>query len=83
MLSGHVTQGRQVIRKLLVGSIRLFPNQQVGRGYRFEATVSFGRFLQGFVDPTSVASPTIPTWNQVSGFLAEMQGLRSVLTPVA
>ena len=76
MLSGHVTQGRQVIRKLLVGSIRLFPNQQVGRGYRFEATVSFGRFLQGFVDP-------IPTWNQVSSFLAEMQGLRSVLTPVA
>jgi len=58
MLSGHVTQGRQVIRKLLVGSIRLFPNQQVGRGYRFEATVSFGRFLQGFIDPTSVASPT-------------------------
>ena len=69
MLSGHVPQGRQVIRKLLVGSIRLFPNQQVGRGYRFEATVSFGRFLHGFIDPTSVASPTgmAASWIAIDG----------------
>ena len=76
MLSGHVTQGRQVIRKLLVGSIRLFPNQQVGRGYRFEATVSFGRFLQGFIDPTSVVSQSTPSWNQILSFLQQMAQLR-------
>ena len=76
MLSGHVPQGRQVIRKLLVGSIRLFPNQQVGRGYRFEATVSFGRFLQGFIDPTSVASQSTPSWNQILSFLQQMAQLR-------
>jgi site-specific DNA recombinase len=56
MLSGHVPQARQLLRKLLVGPILLKPEPE-GRRYRFEAKLTLSRFLAGILDPSSVASP--------------------------
>jgi hypothetical protein len=56
LLSANVSHARQLLRKLLVGPIRLTPTADDPRVYRFEATVSLGKLLTGLL-PTSVASP--------------------------
>lgn len=56
LLGANVSHARQLLRKLLVGPVRLTPIGPDQRVYRFEATVSLGKLLSGLF-PTSVASP--------------------------
>jgi hypothetical protein len=54
LLRAHVPQARQLVRKPLVGPIRLTPSA----GYRIDTAIGLGRVLAGIIEPTSVASPT-------------------------
>ncbi len=72
-LRAHVPQARQLFRKLLVGPLMFTPIIEARRrGYRFEGEVSIGKLLTGLVDTTFVASPSIPSWNQILAFLQQM-----------
>lgn len=57
LLGANVSHARQLLRKLLVGPVRLTPTSPEQSAYRFEATISVGKLLAGLL-PTSVASPT-------------------------
>jgi len=54
----------------------------IQHGYRFRATVNVGAALQGVVPASSqaVASPGIPSWNQLVSWLQSLDGLREVGT---
>lgn len=56
----------------------LFPCGLPFDGERFGTALTCLMFseLQGFREPEMVASPTIPSWNQIADFLKTMQQLR-------
>ena len=60
LLQRNVSEGRAVLRTLLIGPLRFTPvNEARRRGYAFEGTIALDRLLAGVVDlPTKVASPT-------------------------
>ena len=60
LLRRNVSEGRAVLRALLVGPLRFTPvKDERRRGYRFEGTIALDRLLSGVVElPTKVASPT-------------------------
>ena len=55
LLSGSVTDGRQLLREVLESPLRFTPD---GKTYRFTAAVATGKLIAGAVLPTFVASPT-------------------------
>lgn len=59
LLHRNVSEGRAVLRTLLVGPLRFTPvNDGRRRGYAFEGTIALDRLVAGVVDlPTVVASP--------------------------
>ena len=63
---------------MLVGPLRFTPvNDEWRRGYAFEGVIALDRLLAAVVDlPTKVASPSIPSWNQIAEFLESMRRLR-------
>ena len=58
-LAGHATIARQLLRKLLLGRIRLTP-KKVGNGWACEYTgqATLGRVLAGFLSAKGMVSPT-------------------------
>ena len=55
LLTKHTADGRELLRRLLVGPIRFTPD---GRRYQFEGKAAIGRLLTGLIDVrTFVASP--------------------------
>ena len=84
LLLRNVPEARALLRLMLPDPI-IFTPDALGerRGYRFRARVHVGRLISGVVDPTSVASPTIPSWNQISEFLTSMRRLRDSAASVA
>jgi site-specific DNA recombinase len=55
LLTKHVSDGRQLLREVLIGPLRFTPD---GRSYRFEGEAAIGRLLTGMAGlPTFVASP--------------------------
>jgi hypothetical protein len=68
LLRRNVSEGRDVLRALVVGPLRFTPvNDGKRRGYRFEGTIALDRLIAGVVDlPTKVASPTgvVPEWTR-------------------
>ena len=84
-LRRHVPQARQMLRKLLVGKLAMTP-LRVGRkgAFDFRGEASLGRLITGLAGfPRTVASPSIPSWNQIAGFLESMRRLRDVTGLVA
>lgn len=57
LLRAHVSQARQILRKLLNGRIVFTPDAEQ-RPYRFSAPGTLTRLLGGFVDPVGLASLT-------------------------
>ena len=58
LLGRHVTQTRQIIRKLLVGRLVCQPfDEGERRGYRFTGTVSYERLLPAEVSRPYVVTP--------------------------
>lgn len=51
--------------------------------YSFLANGTMSGVLSGLVDPQAVASPSIPSWNQMHEFLQEMRRLREAGIPAA
>ena len=77
LLRRHVPQARQVLKRLLAGPIVFTPHREDGsRYYAFTAPINLGRLLTGMVCANMVASPGIPSWNQMHAFLQEMRRLR-------
>jgi len=57
LLFKHVPQARQMLRKVLVGRLKLTPIDQNGRkGYRFEGYGSYGKLLAGEVEASEEVS---------------------------
>jgi DNA invertase Pin-like site-specific DNA recombinase len=83
-LSRHVPQARQILQKVLRDRLTFTPEERDGqRGYRFTAEGSIFPLLVGMVPefaacPLSqtVASQSIPSWNQITAFLESMRRLR-------
>ena len=46
------------------------------RYYEFSGRLSLGKLLAGVIDPTMVASLSIPSWHQIHTFLESMKQLR-------
>jgi hypothetical protein len=94
LLTQHVTQARQILRKLLTKRVGFVPDTRDGiRGYRLEGEGTLRPLLAAFVpqvvSPTGtdgvhekeslvqgVASPICASWNQLSGWLQAVDGLR-------
>jgi hypothetical protein len=59
LLTRNVESGREVLKSLLVDSLRFSPEvDERGRRYRFTGAIALDRLLSGVVDfPTGVASP--------------------------
>jgi site-specific DNA recombinase len=73
LLGRNIAEGRQALRALLVGPIRMQPvREERRRGYQFSATIALDRLLSGVVElPTVVASPggTAARWTlELEGF---------------
>jgi len=60
LLRRNVTEGRAVLRALLIGPLRFTPVKDARRrGYAFEGAVALDRLLTGVIElPTVMASPT-------------------------
>jgi site-specific DNA recombinase len=60
LLRRNVTEGRAVLRALLIGPSRFSPvKEERRRGYSFEGTIALDRLLTGVLElPTAMASPT-------------------------
>jgi site-specific DNA recombinase len=82
----HIAQARQVLQHLITLPIRVlgpapaFVTPGDLRGH-WEASTRPGGLLVGLVQ--SVASPSSPSWNQITSFLESMRRLRDVLAPAA
>ena len=74
LLTTNVTDGRQLLRQVLVGPLRFTPE---GKRYRFEGEAAIGRLLAGSADLAPfLASLSVPSWNRLHGWLQEMDLLR-------
>ncbi len=88
LLNGSTVDARQMLREVLEAPLRF---ERDGKTYRFSGPVATGKLIAGVVlptkgasprggdrgrQPTSVASPTLPSWNQIADFLERMQKLR-------
>ncbi len=63
-----------------MGPIKFTPIREARRrGYAFEATIAPDRLLSGVIDlPTKMASPMPASWNQIAGWLKQIDSLRQV-----
>jgi len=76
LLSTDSTEdGRQLLREVLAEPPVFTPTRA---GYRFRGRVKTGELVAGAVNGGAqrVASPTIPSWNQIANFLASMRQLK-------
>ena len=80
LLTRNVESGRDVLRTLLVGPLNFTPVIEARRrGYVFEGAIALDRLVAGVITLptlTGVASPSIPSWNQILKWLRDMQNLR-------
>jgi DNA invertase Pin-like site-specific DNA recombinase len=77
MFGRHVQLSRQALQKLLLDKIVCtVKDDGGGRYYELRARLSFGRIFSGILCPSGMASPSIPSWNQILAWLREMQSLR-------
>jgi hypothetical protein len=83
LLLGDIAQARQGFRELLTTPILFRPFVENGRrGIRFEGKIGLAGILGGEV-VTKLASPSIPSWNQILSFLQEMAKLRDIAASAA
>jgi hypothetical protein len=84
ILSGDVARARQAFREgLLVIPIQFTPFVERGyRAIRFAGRWGLEAVFGGEL-VTNVASPSIPSWNQIAGFLESMRRLRDATGLVA
>jgi hypothetical protein len=80
-LSRQVAQARQIVTKLIDGRWTVTPEEKDGvRGFRLVAMGSFAKLIAVTVPALStlqtLASLSIPSWNQIAGFLRSIQRLR-------
>jgi hypothetical protein len=77
LLGRHVPQARQVLKKLLSGPI-VFCAAPAGRGevLQLRASVNLGKLLAGIACANMMASPVFMSWNQIDGWLRQVEGLR-------
>jgi Recombinase zinc beta ribbon domain len=79
LLTESLEDGRTLLREVLSGPLVFTPE---GKGYHFRARVATGELIAGAVNDGAgagahkVASPSIPSWNQIAGFLRSMRQLR-------
>ena len=76
LLSTDSTEdGRQLLREVLAEPLVCTPTRA---GYRFRGRVKTGELVAGAVNGGAqrVASPTIPSWNQIANFLESMRQLK-------
>ena len=79
LLRRHAAQGQQILRKLIEGRLLMTPHpNDTPAYYTFEGTGTLVGLLAGIV-PHKVASLSVPSWNQVLGWLKEMDGLRKTI----
>ena len=80
LLTDNVETGREVLQTLLVGPLRFTPVLEARRrGYAFHGAIALDRLVSGLIELktlTGVASPSIPTWNQIHERLTAVQQLR-------
>jgi DNA invertase Pin-like site-specific DNA recombinase len=82
-LGSQVAQARQVVEKLLTGRLTVEPETRGGRRrFRFKGVGTVTKLVAGVIPAEAleglqaVASPSIPSWNQIAGFLDSMRQLR-------
>jgi len=77
VLSAQVPDARHVLRQLFKKPLTfvLRPEERI---YEFMGRPVSGRCCRVLVIPTSVASPSTPSWNQILAFLREMARLRDM-----
>jgi hypothetical protein len=69
----NVSQGRQILRKLLSGRVRLTPRE----GGRFDLSgADYGKLFSGIPLATAMASLIPASWNQMAYWLQQIDGLR-------
>ena len=74
LLTKHVQDGRQLLQEALAGPIRFTAEK---RSYRFEGEVAVGRLLAGVAGlPPFLASLMPASWNQITVWLRQIDGLR-------
>jgi hypothetical protein len=78
LLSRHVPQARQILRKLLPEPLRFTPSGDRVDGYfSFEGAAALGRLLSGRGGhPNLMASLMPASWNQIAGWLKQIDTLR-------
>ena len=76
LLTRQTSHARQLLRRLVDGPMVFTPRIGEPKLWEFRATARLDRLLAWIVDATSVASLSVPSWNQVLGWLKEMDALR-------
>jgi hypothetical protein len=75
LLTGDVAEARQGFRQLLASPIVFTPFVERGyRAIRFDGRLGLGAVFSGVV--TKLASPMPASWNQIAGWLQQIDGLR-------
>ena len=73
LLTGNVKDGRELLRRVLVGPLRFTPEKP---GYRFEGIAAVGRMLDGVVAlPTFGTSPAGFETSGLDAVLVELGGV--------
>ena len=77
VLAGAATQARQLLRKVLLGPIVCTPERREVDGWAVRGAAALDRVTSGANGlPRCVASPICASWNQLDGWLRQLQGLR-------
>lgn len=74
MLQDRATHGRRLLKQLIVGRLEMQPNLEE-RCYEFRGTGTLLPVVAGVV-PQSMASLAPASWNQIAGWLRQIDGLR-------
>ena len=78
----EVEEARPIISRLLVGRVRFKPLEAFG-SWEMTGEGTLSGLVTGGVVPNGLASPSIPSWNQIARFLESMRRLRDATGLVA
>jgi hypothetical protein len=79
LLLGHVPQAQQILRRLVVGKLTFTP--KLNGDYEFAGKGTVRPLLSGVI--RKLASPSTPSWNQITTWLRSFADLRNAGIPAA
>ena len=78
VLAEETAPARRMLRTLLTQGRLVFTPQPDEDAVEFQGRGDFGQLFAGLIPSQALASPSIPSWNQIATFLESMRQLSAI-----